>query len=252
MRKIIYSIIVCACIITSINAQTYNTTRFGIMVKAPTFTFMGANDSDISASGVNLGWGIGVQAEKALSDVRAIYFTAGIGFLGNQGGGQKHKTGGNYWPKSRLSDPIYNLGDKPLPDGVVLRYHLNIIEIPVGLKFYTSDKQKRRYFAELPIFTTNLVIRSRGDIKGTGIDTKGESIKEETRLINFGVGTTLGFAYDLGFSEFNMGLHLGYNFSDMIRNNGFRTITSGANPIKIDNNAKNSMTTIGIKLGLMF
>lgn len=252
MRKIIYCIIVCTCIATSMTAQTFNTTRFGIMVKAPTFTIMGANDSDISASGTNLGWGLGVQAEVALSQVRSIYATVGIGFLGNQGGGQKHTTGGNYWPEARLSDPIYNLGDKPLPDGVVLRYHLNVLEFPIGLKFYTSDKQKRRYFAELPIFTTNLVIKSRGDIKGTGIDVKGESIKQETRLINFGLGTTLGFAYDLGFSEFNMGLHLAYNFTDMIRNNGFRTITTGANPIKIDNNAKNTMMTIGIKLGLMF
>src|SRR5690606_32345047 len=108
----IYSIIVCACIATSITAQTFNTTRFGIMVKAPTFTIMGANDSDISASGTNLGWGLGVQAEVALSQVRSIYATVGIGFLGNQGGGQKHTTGGNYWPEARLSDPIYNLGDK--------------------------------------------------------------------------------------------------------------------------------------------
>jgi hypothetical protein len=252
MRKIIYSIIVCACIATSINAQTFNTTRFGIMVKAPTFTIMGSNESDISASGVNLGWGLGVQAEIALSQVRSIYATVGVGFLGNQGGGQKHATGGNYWPEARLSDPLFNQDGKPLQDGVVLRYHLNVLEFPIGLKFYTSDRQKRRYFAELPIFTTNLVIKSRGDITDQNIKVKGESIKEETRLINFGIGTTLGFAYDLGFSEFNMGLHLAYNFSDMINNHGYRAIGPLNDLIRIDNNAKNSMTTIGIKLGLMF
>ena len=53
-----------------------------------------------------------------------------------------------------------------LPDGVNLKYHIQYLEIPFGLKLRTKEFGYLRYFAEIPIFSLGFKLQARGEYKG--------------------------------------------------------------------------------------
>lgn len=99
--------------------------RLGMGI-SPTITWMSSNDNQLTGEGSTSGFRIMVLGEKYFRENYA--FSGSVGISTNQGGTLQHKIGGNYWPNSDLSDPALNEGEKPLPDGVELGYHLNYLE----------------------------------------------------------------------------------------------------------------------------
>ena len=99
---------------------------------SPVFSGMRNKDDLIVKNGGNLGLKLG-----AISDIyfkNNLSFTLGLNLAFHEGGEFLYEIGGNYLPDSELSDPLLQTGDKPLPDGVKIRYQLQYLEVPVGLK----------------------------------------------------------------------------------------------------------------------
>ena len=120
-------------------------------------------------------------------------FTGGLGFAFNSGGTLLHETGGSYWTRSDLGPQL-----DTLPNNVKLKYNLQYLEIPVGLKMRTREFGYLRYFLE-PGVTIGFKTQARGEITGSGIggDQDQLNIRSEVNGLNLSVGIGGGVEYGL-------------------------------------------------------
>ena len=130
MKKIALLLGLFYCLTFSLSAQ--ESFRFGVQV-SPSFSWLASNDNQINGNGTNLGLRLGFNGEYYFTERYA--FIAGLGFAFNQGGTLQHNEGGNFWTKSELSNPDFNA----LPNGVNLKYNLQYVEIPFGLRMRTNE-----------------------------------------------------------------------------------------------------------------
>ena len=149
------------------SAKIYSQTnfRFGFQV-SPNFSWLSTDDKFINGNGTNLGLKLGMMGEKYFTNSENYALSFGIGFAFNQGGTLNYDSdgqfeGGNYWPESDLSDPLF----RTLPEGINLKYSIQYIEIPFGLKMRTQEFGYFRYFIE-PGFNLGLKTQARGAISG--------------------------------------------------------------------------------------
>jgi len=250
MNRLYIFIIILLAGSAGLDAQNWQNRKFSVNFRAPMLNWISANSNYTSSGGVNLGYSIGTSMEVALSN--NVYVTGGLQFSGNNGGVVKYTIGGNLWPRARLSDQILNTGDRPLPSGVELRYRINIVELPISLKFFTNYSGNRRYYFELPMISLGVLTKSRGDISGPGIDTKDELISPETRAMVINLGTGAGLVQDVGFAELYLGLYYQYTATNLSRNNGRIAIGDPGSFTIIDDQTRLTMQSLGLKMGIMF
>ena len=162
--------------------------RFGFQL-SPTFSWMTTNTNQVNNSGTNLGLKMAMIGEFYFRENYA--FTSGLGFAFNQGGTLLHELSGKYWPNSDL--PI-----DTLPDGVKLKYKLQYLEIPLGLKMRTREFGYLRYYLE-PALTLGFRTQSTGSVKGrnVGNDVEKINIKQEVNGLNLSWGVGGGIEYAL-------------------------------------------------------
>lgn len=228
------------------NAQEF---RFGFQV-SPTFSWIASDDNTINGNGSNLGLRLGMMGEKFIGggDTYALLF--GIGFAFNQGGTLKHDTGGNFWTKSDLSDASLNMGDNPLPDGVNLKYGIQYVEIPFGLKMRTQEFGYIRYYAEIPVFTLGIKTRAQGDISGTNVSAENENIGEDVNLLNFSWGIGGGIEYTINDNTALIGgLFFQNGFMDVTDDGGNKYL--GAGSLEKED-SKGSISSLTLRIGVMF
>lgn len=175
--------------LTLCSAQTENM-RFGFQL-SPTFSWMNTTDNQINRNGTNLGVKLGMLAEYYFQDNYAI--STGIGFGFNQGGKLQFEYGGNYWIRSDIG-PMFDT----LPAGVNLKYNLQFLEIPIGIKMRTREFGYLRYFLE-PGLVLGFNTQARGSIEGRGIgdDVQKIKISKEVNGINLSWGINGGIEYSL-------------------------------------------------------
>lgn len=214
----------CALCLTSALFSQENM-RFGFQA-SPTFGWMSTNDPKINSSGTNIGLKLGLVGEFPFRENYA--FVSGIGFHFNAGGSLRHELGGNFWTKSDLSDPNLNSSDlsatfKPLPDGVELKYDLQYVEIPFGLKMRTQEMGYLRWYAEIPVFTLGIATKARGSILRTASqDVEGENIKPDVGIVNISWGLGGGIEYSLSSTtSLVVGLAYQRGFIDATSNKGY-------------------------------
>lgn len=188
--KIIGSVLVLLCA-EFIHAQP-GEFRLGFDI-SPGVSWMTTNTRSISKVGSNLTLGMGARGEIGVSDHWTAFAGLGIGF--NRGGMIRHETGGNFFPSSRLSSEAYNSGQKPLPNGTRLRYHLKYVEMPVGLKWTSEDRGTLRIYAEAPVVSWGLAIGRRGDIRAGDIHAENEDISRDVSAFNINLGFGAGVEY---------------------------------------------------------
>ncbi len=223
--------------------------RFGIQF-SPTVTWVNSNENLINSNGTAFGGPkLGMVGEKYFQENYA--FTFGIGLAFNQGGVLKHDFGGDLWANSTLSNSIYH----ELPDGVNLRYSLQYVEIPFGLKMKTQEFGYIRYFAELPIFTLGILTQAQGAIEGTTMDTNKENIRDDVNLFALSWGIGGGIEYSVGPSTSIIGgIYYQNYFTDISKNDGRRR-GPGSNPEDeptIRENSKSALQGLTIRIGVMF
>lgn len=259
MKKIAAAIFFFAFLSGSIFAQhAFQRFRFGIQF-SPTITWLESADRQINSNGTNLGLKLGVIGESYFAENYAFVF--GLGFAFNQGGTLKHDFGGNLWPNSPLSSDVYQKGSA-MPDGVNLKYTLQYVEIPLGLRLRSQEFGYLRYFAELPVFTIGFLTQARGAIKGTDMDTEKEDIRKDVNKFAFSWGLGAGIEYSLGTqTSLVAGIYYQNHIIDVTKDDGQkfkeRTPPESINGPPVESaiekeNSKALIRGITLRLGVMF
>jgi opacity protein-like surface antigen len=218
--------------------------RFGFQM-SPSFSWMTTNTNKVNRSGTNLGLKLGMLGEYYFRENYA--FVSGIGFAFNHGGTLLHEFGGNYWTKSDL-DP--NLQE--LPPDVKLKYGIQYVEIPAGLKMRTREFGYLRYFLE-PGLTFGFKTQARGSIKGTGIGDDAEkiNIRKEVNSLNLAWGLGGGVEYSISDNTSLVGgLGFQIGFTDATDDNG--TVFDTNQKVERGEKSKGTISAITLKIGVMF
>jgi len=190
---------------------------------SPLISWVGNNDNLIVKNGGNFGIKLGSTVDIYFKDNYS--FTTGINLAFHEGGEFQYEIGGNYLPKSDLSDPLLQTGAKPLPDGTRIRYSLQYVEIPLGLKIRSKEIGYVRYFVEAPVFNFAFLTRGRANIETPSMKYDQENIYKDLSVVNLFWGFGAGIEYSI--SENNAlvaGLYYQNGLLDFTRDNGNRAI----------------------------
>lgn len=226
---------------------------------SPVISWIGNNDNLIVKNGGSVGIKLGSTVDIYFKDNYS--FTTGINLAFHEGGEFQYDIGGNYLPESELSDPLLQTGDKPLPDGTRIRYSLQYLEIPLGLKIRSKEMGYIRYFVEAPVFNFAFLTRGRANIETNVMKYDHENIYKDLSVVNLFWGFGAGIEYSI--SENNAlvgGLYYQNGLLDFTRDNGNRAI---ANPNEDPNDPNDDyliqkddsravLNNLVIRLGIIF
>ena len=223
--------------------------RFGFQM-SPTFSWMSANTTRINPSGTNLGLKLGMLAEYYFTGDSRYAFTTGLGFSFNSGGTLLHEFGGSYWTRSDLPPRL-----DTLPDNVKLKYGIQYLEIPVGLKMRFAPETSRdiAYFIE-PALTIGFKTQARGEITGTGVGELDEkiNIRQEVNALNLSLGIGAGIEYQLsGNMSLIGGLAFQSGFTDATDDSG-KVINDPNKPDGAQEDSKGVVNNLIVRIGLLF
>lgn len=236
----------------------FDNLRLGLHL-SPTVSWISTDDDLINRTSSNVGIRIGAAGEYYMSE--NIAFTGGLGVSFGQGGTLQHEDGGNFWPNSSLSDDRLNTGEKPLPDGVKLKYKLQYLEIPMGIKFRSNEKGYLRYFAELPVLTMGMNLGAKGDIIAGETSSENESIGKDVNFFNFQLGLGAGVEYAISPSTSLVGgLYFNAGLNDITKNDGVKAISNPdqapSNPnddyILVQEDSRGRLSNVTLRIAIMF
>jgi hypothetical protein len=249
MRKIVF-ILPILCILSLAGKAQEGELRFGIQA-SPSFTWMNTDDANVNRSGTNLGLKLAMLSEYYFRENYA--FTSGIGFHFNSGGQMLFEEAGAYWSDSDLSP-----GLDTLASGAKLRYNLQYVEIPVGLKMRTREFGYVRYFLQ-PSLVMGFRSQARGTIDGrrfdgssVGEDGEKINIRREVGGLNLSWAIGGGIEYTLsGTTSLLAGLNLQFGFTDVTKNTGTYFDSSRDNEPRGEN-SRAKISGLTLQLGILF
>lgn len=256
LKKLVVAV-ACAALCGGMTAQTSDF-RIGLQL-SPAFSWITTDDESIARTGTNLGITVGAVGEYYFSEFVAL--SGGMNISFNKGGTLRHDTGGNFFPESILSDDLYNSGDKPLPDGVKLKYSLQYLEFPLAFKVRTKEYGYFRYFVEAPILTWGLRTQARGAIDASDVSTEDENIAGDVNFLNISWGFGLGLEYAVSQnSSLVGGIYFTRGFVDVTNDEAIKAADNpDQNPNDPDDdyiisreNSKGLLKTLTIRLAMMF
>lgn len=207
--------------------------RLGFQV-SPAFSWMTTDDNQVNNNGTNLGLKLGARGEIFFR--RNYAFIIGLGFAFNSGGRLRHEQFTDAWQRSEIPNGVIT----PFPAGTDLRYNLQYVEIPFGLKFRTNEIGYVRYYAELPIITLGFKSQARGTVEYNSIKEEKIDIKKEVKPLALSWGAGAGVEYSLSESTALIG---GISYQQ-----GFTDVTHNYDQV----NAKATISTLVLHLGVMF
>lgn len=210
--------------------------RFGFHL-SPNLSWATTSSNSINTSGTNLGLKLGMIGEFYFQENYA--FTSGIGFAFNQGGTLLYDFGGQYWPASDLP-----AGFEVLPANVKLKYSLQYLEIPIGLKMRTKEFGYIRYFIE-PGLIVGISTQSKGSITGPGLGNDADKINISNEVNSLNVSWGIGGGIEHTISE-NVsligGLGFQIGFLDVSEDNG--KIIDPSKPNLVDEDSKDRKSVV--------
>ena len=214
--------------------------RLGFQV-SPMISIMTTDDNQINNDGSNLGLKLGMRAEFYFRENYA--FIAGLGFSFNSGGTLRYENASRTWQDSSLPTAVTsNLPTNlEFPPGTELKYNLQYVEIPFGLKFKTKEFGYLRYYAEIPVFTLGFKSQARGQISFPNVNEDNIDIKKEVLPLAFSWGAGGGIEYAVSDGTSIIG---GISFQGQ-----FTDVTKNYKP-EVDSKA--TLTNIIIQIGVMF
>jgi hypothetical protein len=143
-----------------------------------------------------------------------------------------------------------------MPDGTRIRYNLQYVEVPLGLKIRSKEIGYIRYFVEAPLFNFAFLTRGRGTIETDDEKYEQENIYKDLTVVNFFWGVGAGIEYSI--SENNAltgGLYFQNGLLDFTRDNGHRAIDNPeVNPPYLlqEDDSRATVSNIVLKLGIIF
>ncbi|MBI5916637.1 MAG: outer membrane beta-barrel protein [Bacteroidetes bacterium] len=207
--------------------------RLGFQV-SPAVSWMTTDDNQINNNGTNLGLKLGARGEIFFRENYA--FIIGLGFAFNSGGQLLHDFPINAWQRSEIPSPFQG----GFPPGTDLRYNLQYVEIPFGLKFRTNEIGYLRYYAELPIITLGFKSQARGTIESGSIKEDKIDIKKEVNPLALSWALGAGVEYSVSETTALIG---GVSYQRL-----FTDVTHNYS----EANAKATISTLVLHLGVMF
>ena len=191
MKNILFILGIICFIQTSANAQVENM-QFGFQL-SPTFSWMNSNSNQINSNLVPpLGIKIGAIGELMFNE--RYSFVGGMGLAFNQGGTLRYNDG--IIPVSELSKPEFKDQLSTLRD-VDVKYSLQYLEVPVGLKMRSNEFGYFRYYIKAPEITVGFRTKARGDILADGVDTQSEIFNDDVPFLNLFWGLGGGVEYSI-------------------------------------------------------
>ena len=233
MKKIVAIAAFFAILSTAASAQDGDL-RLGFQA-SPTFAWMTTDDPNIGSNGTNLGLKLGARGEIFFRENYAV--TIGLGFSFNNGGQLLHNESTHAWQRTNFDNS--NL-KSPFPSGTDLRYKIQYVEIPFGLKFRTNEVGYLRYYAELPIITLGFKSQARGQVEWQSMKEDITDIKKEVTPIALSWGIGGGIEYSVSEST---ALVAGITYQKI-----FTDVTKDYDNV----DAKATINAIIIHLGVMF
>lgn len=234
MMKKIFAIAICCLAFQAMVFSQNGDLRLGFQV-SPMFSFMSTSDNKINGNGTNLGLKLGMMGEYYFKDNYA--FVGGLGFSFNSGGTLRYEQFSDTWQNSELPAGV----SPPFPGGTNLKYSLQYVEIPFGLKFKTREFGYIRYYAEMPIFTLSFRSQARGTVTFTNVNEDKIDIKKEVLplALSWGAGGGIEYSVSDGTS-----IVAGISYQNQF--------TDATKDYKPDVTSKAKITNIVIRLGVMF
>jgi hypothetical protein len=246
--------------------------KFGVHVD-PLVSFMASNDKKVVPKGAQMGFGLGVEMEYYFSDKENYAFTFGGNFALGKGGKLSYTSGGILLPNSELDNTAYFRNDTSatnglglsLVPGTTIRYNINYLEIPFGLKLRTNElgQSYLRAFFHIPTVTVGIPVSARATVDAptptiqgynTKEPSKGENIYKDINFLQLSLGTGAGVEWapnDDGGLRLVGGFYYNYGFIDAVKKNTFYESTTSATPTK-ENKARTGFHNIGLRIGIIF
>jgi hypothetical protein len=195
--------------------------RFSVVAE-PQFSWMVPDVKSISSKGSVLGLNAGIGMDYYFSENYA--FSTGITIY-NTGGKLQYEDSMNF---------TVNSGIVTVPAAKTITYNLQYIDIPLGLKFKTTEIGYMTYFANLGVAPMIKVRARASDVSGV---INKDNITEDINLMNMGYFINAGMQYSIGGSS---AIILGVGYS------------SGFTDVTIIESDKISINTFTVKLGILF
>ncbi len=195
--------------------------RFTVIAD-PQLSWLSADASNVESNGNHLGINVGLSVDDFFAPNYAL--STGI-TIGNTGGELKYSN----------PLPVSVHGEKDtLPANTSLKYKLQYITVPLGLKLKTNEIGYTTFFAHLGL-ESGLNIKATGDANQG--DLENENISDDIALFRLGYYIGGGVEYSLGGSS---AIVAGLTYS-----NGFTDITK-------DSDNKATLSYLAIRLGVLF
>ena len=157
--------------------------RFGVHAD-PLISFMSSNDNRVKSAGLNFGIGMGVELEYYFSETENFTLTFGTDFVAGRGGKILYKHGGYLLPNSDQNFDFSPFSNNSFNETTVepssatagsetagldfaaynsIRYSVNYLEIPIGLKLRTDElgESYLRAFFHIPLVKLKIPIAAR-------------------------------------------------------------------------------------------
>lgn len=243
MKKIVAFTAFLMFLLTAAQAQNV---RFGFQL-SPAFSWMTTNTNNVNSSGTNLGLKLGMIGEFYFQENYAV--TSGIGFFFNTGGTLLHERPGNFWVNSELPESCRSAtqGSSAMPK---LKYNLQYVEIPLGLKMRTREFGYLRYFLE-PHLGMGFRTQATGDITSEGEQCQDINIRSDVNLLNLFWGINGGIEYSVSESTSLVGgAGLQFGFLDASKDDDVVFPTNPNEPVKEE--SRGLIRAFVIKLGVIF
>lgn len=156
--------------------------RFSFMA-SPQFAWLNSQTKVIQNDGMKVGMHLGLQVDRFFAPHYA--FASGV-FLQTIGGKLLYDEERTI----RFAD-----GNETIPAGQSMRYHLNYLTIPVGLKLTTREIGYSTFFVHLGL-NGNLKLKATADLSHLGY--RREAIPDEINLIYLSWFVGGGVKYSIG------------------------------------------------------
>jgi hypothetical protein len=195
-------------------AEAQQAVRFGFQV-SPAFNWMSTDKNSISTNGTNLGLKMGLMGEFYFQENYAL--ATGLGFSFNSGGTLLHSNNGVYWINSDVPDGCrFDMAERDPPN---LKYSVQYVEIPIGLKMRTREFGYIRYFME-PNVGIGFRTQAKGDFRNASDSDECNdiNIRPDVRLLNLFWGLNGGIEYSVSEStSLVAGIGLQFGFTDVTK-----------------------------------
>jgi hypothetical protein len=154
--------------------------------------------------------------------------------------------------------------------GTTIRYNINYLEIPFGLKLRTNElgQSYLRAFFHIPTVTVGIPVSARGTVDApkpadqlvpghyTPEASKGENVYKDINFLQLSLGTGAGVEWspnDDGGLRLVGGFYYNYGFIDAVKKNKFfDNTTIPNNPTFKENKARTGFHNIGLRIGIIF